>query len=318
MNLAFQNGRSAPSNGYFFNPYSQMIKEEETVNLPQTQQTTNYGFTNFNNNYPQYTEFTTPQKQRQTYMSTFQNEGPAVNTMFQKRPATPYEWDYNTFVGTRNVMQPTNNYQGVTLSTINSKQAKIQKQILNKKDSPALGESILKNGGQKKTVSIKVPSNVPLSNVLKNIYEQMYQTYFNKRPEQNAVESSEAKKLIDELVQRDMTNLPSIVLNTTGPSAHAQKNRPQVVKESTKKIDDFLQKMYRQRQVKVGGNLEQQHNTGATTMTQPPTTQLQQAATPTFNTQPTLQQKGLYQYLLHFVMIFFSTLFFKKFSTHHF
>ena len=103
-----------------------------------------------------------------------------------------------------------------------------------------------------------------------------------------------------------MTNLPSIVLK---PSTHAQKNRPQVVKESTKKIGDFIQKMYQQKQVKDTDYSQQQHNIAATTRTrqavtpitniQPSVQQHDTAATSrlqqitTLNTQPKVQQKGL-------------------------
>ena len=103
-----------------------------------------------------------------------------------------------------------------------------------------------------------------------------------------------------------MTNLSSIVLK---PSTHSQKNRPQVVKESTKKIGDFIQKMYQQKQVKDAVNLQQQHNIASTTRTRQavtPTTNIQPSAqqhntvatlrlqqTTTLNTQPKVQQKGL-------------------------
>ena len=304
LNPDIQNGSPATNNGYFFNSYPQTYQGGQTGDFSQTQQLTNsFVSTTFNSNYyPQYSGSTSPQQQTQSYMSTFQNGGQTVNTMFQNTP-TAYEWSYY------NRLEPTNTYQDVKLPK--SKQPQVQKQTFNKKDTTAVGnisESILKNEatGQEKTVSIKVPSNVSLKNVLKNIYEQMYQTYFNKRPEQNGVESSEAKKLIEGLVQRDMTNLPSIVLK---PSTHAQKNRPQVVKESTKKIGDFIQKMYQQKQVKDADYLQQQHNIAATTRTrqavtpitniQPSVQQHDTAATSrlqqitTLNTQPKVQQKGL-------------------------
>ena len=79
-----------------------------------------------------------------------------------------------------------------------------------------ISEDFLKSG-KEKTVSIKVPANVPLSTVLKNIYQHMYQQYFNKRPDQDG--SLDAKKLIDGLVQKDMTNLPSIMMKPTKKAA---------------------------------------------------------------------------------------------------
>jgi len=122
-----------------------------------------------------------------------------------------------------------------------------------------ISEGLMKNG-KDKTVSIKVPANVPLSTVLKNIYEHMYQTYFNTRPNQNGGSASEAqaKKLINGLVEKDMHNLPSIVLNG-GNNVYQQASRNTTKQtEDEKKSKEFLEKMY-QRQVKVAQDLNQKH-----------------------------------------------------------
>ena len=276
MNPKIQNGRSAAKpteNGYFVNTYSQMLQNGKSENAEiqsQYQQTAGVN------------EFIPP--------TTSQ-----VTNSFGSITSTS-KFGYPLPSGINGFTSPQQQQQLPDLFGIqDGRQVVQQKQLVNQKTTLGeISENILKNG-KEKTVSIKVPSNVTLSTVLKNIYEHMYQTYFNKRPKQNGVESNEAKKLIDGLVQKDMTNLPSIVLNTTkkdaelSSSAHAR-NRPQVVKDNTKKIDDFLQKMY-QRQVKVAGDMQQQHNMAATARTQPLATQLQQAAMSTFNTQPLFQQQ---------------------------
>eukprot|EP00111_Clytia_hemisphaerica_P007855 TCONS_00022828-protein len=150
------------------------------------------------------------------------------------------------------------------------------------KDNRQLGqisEDFLKSG-KEKTVSIKVPANVPLSTVLKNIYQHMYKQYFNKRPDQGG--SLDAKKLIDGLVQKDMTNLPSIMEES------AKKAATKPINSDAQKVEDFLQKMY-QRQVKVAHDMQLQHNKAAThARTQTPNAQFSQQASMTGN--PSNQQ----------------------------
>lgn len=63
-----------------------------------------------------------------------------------------------------------------------------------------------------KTLSIRLPINVSLATVLKNIYEHMYEYYFHKRPLLDSrKEDMAAKRVIAGLISRDMENISRIV-----------------------------------------------------------------------------------------------------------
>ena len=63
-----------------------------------------------------------------------------------------------------------------------------------------------------KTLSIKLPINVSLATVLKNIYEHMYEYYFHKRPNFGSKkEDAAAKQVIQGLIDANMKNISTIV-----------------------------------------------------------------------------------------------------------
>lgn len=66
-----------------------------------------------------------------------------------------------------------------------------------------------------KTLSIKLPINVSLATVLKNIYDHMYEYYFHKRPQFiDKSDSYAAKELIRGLVVKDIANISSFVTSS--------------------------------------------------------------------------------------------------------
>ncbi|XP_047139564.1 uncharacterized protein LOC124815218 isoform X2 [Hydra vulgaris] len=70
--------------------------------------------------------------------------------------------------------------------------------------------------GSKKSLSIKLPVNVSLETVLKNIYNHMYEYYFHKTPsESNTKEEATARKVIQELINKDMKNISNYISTQT-------------------------------------------------------------------------------------------------------
>ena len=66
--------------------------------------------------------------------------------------------------------------------------------------------------GSKKTLSIKLPVNVSLETVLKNIYDHMYEYYFHKKPSSSDTkEELAARKVIQDLISKDMKNISNYV-----------------------------------------------------------------------------------------------------------
>ena len=63
-----------------------------------------------------------------------------------------------------------------------------------------------------KTLSIKLPINVSLATVLKNLYEHMYEYYFHIRPKFGSKkEDAAAKQVIQGLIDANMKNISTIV-----------------------------------------------------------------------------------------------------------